>query len=134
MRSSLGLLVVMLLATAVGVIAAHTQSQTVAAPAAPAVPASAPIPRAGTVYIVAGGTNGSGARYVPVTLQVRVGQKVTWINRDTRDHTATADNGAFNSDVLNTGQQYKWTPQRAGTYQYSDYTQSDLQGTIVVQP
>jgi plastocyanin len=132
MRSSLGLLVVMLLAAGIGVVAAHSQSQTVAPRVAQATPVAAPLPRNDTVYILRGG--GGTARYVPAILTVRVGQKVTWLNRDSTGHTATADSGAFNSDVLNPGQHYTWTPKRPGTYPYSDYTQSDLQGTIVVKP
>jgi plastocyanin len=132
MRSSLGLLLVMLLAAAVGVVAAHSQAQTATAPVAQSTPSSVPVPRNGTVYILSAG--GSGPRYAPATLTVRVGRKVTWINRDTTGHTATADGGAFNSDVLNPGQRYTWKPKRPGTYPYSDYTQSDLQGTIVVKP
>jgi plastocyanin len=80
------------------------------------------------------GSGSSGADYVPATLTVRVGQKVTWINRDVSGHTATADDGVFNSDVLNPGQHYSWTPKRAGIYPYSDYNQSNLQGTIIVKP
>jgi plastocyanin len=134
MRSSLGLLVIMLLAAGVGVIAAHSQSQTVATPTAQPAPVSAPLPQSGTVYMLGGVSGGSGASYVPATLTVRIGQKVTWINRDVNGHTATADDGAFNSDVLNPGRRYSWTPKRAGTYPYSDYTQSNVQGTIVVKP
>lgn len=133
MRSSLGLLVVMLLAAAVGVLAAHSQSQTVTAPAAAPTPASVPLPPHGAVYMLGGGASGTGG-YVPATLTVRVGQKVTWINRDSSGHTATADSGAFNTDVLNPGQRYTWKAKRPGTYPYSDYTQSNLQGTIVVTP
>jgi plastocyanin len=134
MRSSLGLLAVMLLAAAIGVVAAHSQSQTTAATVVQSTPVSTPLPRSGTVYILGAGTNGSGPSYSPATLSVRVGQKVTWINRDSNGHTATADTGAFNSDVLNPGQKYSWTPKRPGTYSYSDYTQSTLQGTIDVTP
>jgi plastocyanin len=134
MRSSLGLLAVMLLAAAIGVIAAHSQSQTVAAPAAQSTAAFAPLPHSGTVYMLGGGSSGSGAGYAPATLTVRVGQKVTWVNRDNSGHTATADDGAFNSDVLNPGQRYSWVPKRPGSYPYSDYNQSNLQGTIVVNP
>jgi plastocyanin len=134
MRSSLGLLVIMLLAAGVGVIAAHSQSQVVATPTAQPAPISPPVAQSGTVYMMGPGSGSSGAGYVPATLTVRVGQKVTWINRDVSGHTATADDGAFNSDVLNPGQHYSWTPKRAGTFPYSDYNQSDLQGTIVVKP
>lgn len=134
MRSSLGLLVVMLLAAGVGVIAAHSQSQTVAAPGATPTPFALPSPPAGAVYIVGGGTGPSRAQYDPATQTVHVGQKVTWTNQDSQAHTVTADNGAFNSDVLNPGKSYSWTPKKAGQYSYSDYTASDLQGTLVVQP
>ena len=134
MRSSLGLLAIMLLSAAVGLIAAHSQSQTVAAPAPAATTIPLPAPQPGTIFIVRGGSNGSGATYLPVRLTVRPGQKVTWINQDSAGHTATADSGAFNSDVLGPGQKYSWTPKKSGTYSYSDYTQSDLQGTIVVKP
>lgn len=133
MRSSLGLLVVMLLAAGIGVVAAHSQSPTVAPRVAQSTPAAAPLPRNGTVLILGGGGSGT-ASYVPAVVTVRAGQKVTWINRDSMGHTATADSGAFNSDVLNPGQHYTWTPKRPGTYPYSDYTQSNLQGTIVVKP
>ena len=134
MRSSLGLLAVMLLAAAIGVVAAHSQSQTTSATVAQSTPTPVPLPHSGTVYIIGAGANGSSPGYLPTTLTVRVGQKVTWINRDSSGHTATADNGAFNSDVLNPGQKYTWTAKHPGTYSYSDYTQSTLQGTIVVKP
>ena len=134
MRSSLGLLVIMLLAAGVGVIAAHSQSQTVATPTAQPAALSAGVPQSRTVYMMGGGSGGSGASYVPATLTVRIGQKVTWVNHDVNGHTATADNGAFNSDVLNQGQHFSWTPKQAGTYSYSDYNQSDVRGTIIVKP
>ncbi len=134
MRSSLGLMAVMLLAAAIGVLAAHSQSQTVAAPAVQSTPAATLLPPPNTVYMVGSSANSSGPSYVPTTLKARVGQKVTWINRDSAGHTATADGGEFNSDVLNAGQHYSWTAKRPGAYAYSDYTQSNLQGTIVVSP
>jgi plastocyanin len=134
MRYSLGLLVVMLLAAAIGVVAAHQQSQTTAARSIQATSVSIPTPHGGIVYIIGAGPNGSGPKYLPAKLAVRVGQKVTWINRDTVGHTATADSGAFNTDVLSSGQKYIWTPKHPGTYSYSDYTQANMQGTLDVRP
>jgi plastocyanin len=133
MRFSVGLLVILLVAVAIGVVAAHQQPTTTAAPAPTATPLPTPLPRANTVYMLAGGSNGSGI-YQPSTLTVRVRQKVTWINEDTQDHTATADNGAFNTDVLTPGQKGTWIPKSPGTYTYSDYLHSTMQGTIVVKP
>ena len=131
MRSSLGLLVVMLLAAAIGVVAAHHNRRR----RGQVRPAHVGLnPDAAQRYRLhrRRGTNGVVQMYLPAELTVRVGQKVTWINRDSSGHTATADNGAFNTDVLNPGQKYTWTPKHPGTYSYSDYTQSNLQGTIVV--
>ncbi len=131
MRSSIGLLAIMLLAAAIGVVAAHSQSSTVAAVSVPVTPTPLPPTPPRTVYIL--GT-ASGEMYLPASISVRVGQAVTWVNRDTSDHTATADNGAFNSDVLAPGQRFEWKPRKSGTYPYSDFIQSNAHGTVKVLP
>lgn len=137
MRSSLGLLVVLAAAVVGGVIAAHQQSSSsnastpsVASPASPT-----PVPRHNTVDILpGGGGNGLAGIYAPSTLRIKVGQKVTWINRDVQDHTATADNGAFNTDVLGPRQSRSWTARKPGRYIYSCFIHSDMHGEIIVTP
>lgn len=126
---------VFLLAVAIGLLAAHRQSSTIAAPAAPtSTPTPIPPPAPNTVDIVPNPSDNAVASYNPATLVVRVGQKVTWVNTDTQDHTATADNGAFDTGVLSSGETKSWTPTKPGTYAYGCYIHPQVRGVIVVQP
>ena len=38
--------------------------------------------------------------FSPRTVEIRVGDTVTWTNRDTVAHTATAQNGSFDTGLL----------------------------------
>jgi Cupredoxin-like domain len=119
----------------IGVWAGRSQSPSSAAPAAPSpLPTPLPTPAPGHLDILPDPTGSSSGIYSPAAYTTRVGQKVTFTNLDTMDHTATADNGAFNTDVLAPGQSASWTPTRPGTYTYSDYLNSDIHGTITVKP
>ncbi len=136
MRFSLGLLAIMALAVVVGVLAAHTQSGTAVGPAAVATvaPTSLPVPEIDhvAIYYHAGGN--PVAVFTPATLTLHVGEEVTWENHDSQDHSAVADNGIFNSDVIGPGQTYRWTATKPGTFQYGCFIHPDMRGTIIVQP
>lgn len=126
---------VLFLAVAIGLLVAHQQSSSVAAPVTPtSTPTPIPPPPGNTVDIVANPSDNAVASYSPATLVVRVGQKVTWVNTDTQDHTATADSGAFDTGVLSSGQSKSWTPTKPGTYAYGCYIHPQVRGVIVVQP
>jgi plastocyanin len=56
--------------------------------------------------------------FEPRNLTVRAGTTVQWTNMGQRPHTVTADNGAFNSGNLNSGQGFSFTFSTAGTYPY----------------
>jgi len=56
--------------------------------------------------------------FVPDTVRIKVGQTITWTNKDTAPHTSTALAGAFNSGNLITNQTYQFTFNAAGTYSY----------------
>jgi len=56
--------------------------------------------------------------FVPDTVRIKVGQTITWTNKDTAPHTATALAGAFNSTNLITNQTYQFTFTTAGTFSY----------------
>src|SRR6266480_1748089 len=47
--------------------------------------------------------------FSPVSLTVKTGTKVTWMNNDTVTHTVTADQGAFNSGLLSPGNSFSFT-------------------------
>jgi plastocyanin len=71
--------------------------------------------------------------FSPKTLTVKVGTKVTWTNQDQVGHTATADQGAFNSGILSTGNSFSFTFTKVGTYSYHCNIHHFMMATIVVQ-
>ena len=70
--------------------------------------------------------------FSPLTLTVKTGTKVTWTNKDTVTHTVTADNGAFNSGLLPSGNSFSFTFTQAGTYSYHCNIHHSMMATIVV--
>ena len=71
--------------------------------------------------------------FSPSTLNVSVGDTVTWTNKHTMTHSATADNGTFDSGNLAPGETYSFTFDTAGTYTYKCNIHSSMTGTIVVE-
>lgn len=69
----------------------------------------------------------------PATLTIPVGTKVTWTNRDSVVHTATADGGVFDSAGLAKGQSYSYTFTKPGTYRYGCSVHPAMRGTITVR-
>ncbi len=127
-----GLVIVLGAAVLIGIVAGRSQPPFVssAAPLPTATAIAAPPP--GEVDIVPNPSGQPPDVYRPSTLVVRVGDTVTWFNRSGTDESVTADNGAFGSDVLGTGQPYQWKATKAGTYSYGSYLDPDLRGTIQV--
>src|SRR3954452_21510743 len=56
--------------------------------------------------------------YGPDPVTVQVGGKVTWQNEDTAPHTATADDGSFDTGTLARGKIKSETFKQAGSYPY----------------
>ena len=69
----------------------------------------------------------------PMELTVPVGSTVTWTNIDSVAHTATADDGIFNSGNLNPGQSFSFEFEKAGTYTYNCSYHLSMRGTIIVK-
>ena len=69
--------------------------------------------------------------FSPPTVTINVGESITWTNKDPVDHTATANNGAFNKPVpANTSVTVLFSV--AGTYAYHCSIHPSMTGTIVV--
>jgi plastocyanin len=128
------LVAVLVLAVAIGILTGRAQSQSTAASAPPPAPTPLISPAPGTVHIVSDSAGNPPAQFSPAVLTVHVGEKVTWINDADSDNTATADNGAFNSDVMSSGQSYSWTPKKTGRYTYSCFIHANMHGVIDVKP
>jgi plastocyanin len=56
--------------------------------------------------------------YLPNPAQLSVGSKMTWINKDTAPHTATAINGSFDTSLINAGSSGSAIIKGTGTIQY----------------
>lgn len=86
-------------------------------------------------------TGGAPASGVPVTIQnfafnprsitVKVGDTVTWTNKDSTTHTVTGT--GFVSGELAPGETYSHRFNAAGTYQYICSIHATMEGIVVVQ-
>jgi plastocyanin len=77
------------------------KSALVSAVSALIAPLSAGSSTAGKNYLVVI----AGAAFEPKSLVVRSGDSVTWINNDIVPHTATADDGSWDTGLLNSGEE-----------------------------
>jgi plastocyanin len=68
----------------------------------------------------------------PPNTTVTPGTTVTWVNNDQTPHTATANNGAFDSGTLQPGQSYSFTFDKPGTYAYHCNIHPDMTATVTV--
>jgi len=70
--------------------------------------------------------------YDPDPVTVQVGGKVTWLNRDSVPHTATAEDGSFDTGKLEEGKLKSETFKQAGTYEYICQIHPDMHGVVEV--
>ncbi len=74
----------------------------------------------------------SGHAFNPAQLNVAPGTTVRFVNNDTEPHTATADNGLFDTGVLQPGSSFDVFLDGSGTVNYHCELHPDMQGSIVV--
>ncbi len=72
--------------------------------------------------------------YNPDPVTIQEGGKVIWINRDSEAHTATADDGSFDTGPLEEGKLKSETFKEPGTYTYHCTIHPSMHGTIEVVP
>lgn len=68
----------------------------------------------------------------PSELNIAAGTTVTFVNNGTGLHTATADNGLFDSGELAPGSSYPVVLEGAGTVTYHDELNPEMTGSITV--
>jgi len=74
-----------------------------------------------------------GFAFEPANLTIAAGDSVTFVNADNAPHTATANNGAFDTGRLANGGEAKLTFSSAGTYDYFCAIHPNMTANIVVQ-
>jgi plastocyanin len=89
--------------------------------------AAAPSTRPGAVVHIRDDT------FVPASLTVAVGEKVTFVNDDDDAHTATADDGSWDSEGLNQRQTWVRAFTKAGKVAYHCTVHPMMHGTLVVR-
>jgi plastocyanin len=71
-------------------------------------------------------------KFTPGTITIHVGDTVSWTNNGPTNHTATANDGSFNTGTLKKGQSASHTFTKAGTFAYICEIHPFMKGTIVV--
>jgi plastocyanin len=85
--------------------------------------------------VIARGAMGLGASAFGMNpLQVAPGTQITWTNQDEMPHTATADDGLWDSGLLQPGESFTFTFTGGGTFAYhcSIHGAGMMSGTIIV--
>ena len=72
--------------------------------------------------------------FSPNLITVKTGTPITVINDDNTTHTFTANNGAFDTGDLNSGQRGSVTVARAGTFAYHCEIHPFMKATLRVSP
>lgn len=68
----------------------------------------------------------------PVTLEIPAGTTVTWLNDGEAPHTATAEDGSFDTGQLDPGQDASRSFDQPGSYDYACVFHPQMVGAIVV--
>src|SRR3954453_17195743 len=115
------------------------QTETAPAPAPPAPQvlvdetADAPAPKPKAIAAASGGGTIADFSFAPAPLTVDQGDTVTWVNNGPTPHSATANNGSFNTGILKAGQSGSHPSSQAGTFPNHCHPHPFMRGTIFVQ-
>jgi plastocyanin len=71
--------------------------------------------------------------FAPTSTTIKVGDTVTWTNRDAFSHTSTSDTGAWDTGVIVAGASRSFTFTSAGTFAYHCSIHSFMKATVIVQ-
>jgi plastocyanin len=74
----------------------------------------------------------SNLEYAPDPVRVQAGGKVIWLNEDSVAHTATADDGSFDTGEIDEGKLKSETFKQPGTFAYNCEIHPQMHGTIEV--
>jgi plastocyanin len=74
--------------------------------------------------------NIQGSAFSPATITIKVGDTVTWVNKDSVGHTIVSS--TFQSTLLDTGQSYKMTFNEVGTFDYHCSVHPSMVGKVIV--
>jgi plastocyanin len=70
--------------------------------------------------------------FSPVDTTLKVGDTITWVNRDPFPHTATA-RGAFDSNTIRAGKSWTWRATKTGEFAYVCAFHPTMKGRVRVE-
>jgi plastocyanin len=71
--------------------------------------------------------------FAPATLTIAAGTAVRWTNHDDIPHNVVSEDRSFKSKALDTDEQFTYTFQKPGTYEYFCGLHPRMKGTITVK-
>ncbi|HEX6749290.1 MAG TPA: cupredoxin family copper-binding protein [Longimicrobium sp.] len=71
--------------------------------------------------------------FVPARIEIEAGTTVEWTNNDPLQHSVTADDGSFQSGLIGSGNSWRHTFLRPGTYAFHCTPHPFMKGTVVVK-
>lgn len=71
--------------------------------------------------------------FTPASITVHAGDSVTFVNDDDDAHTATADDGSWDSEGLNQGEKWNHVFAKSGTVKYHCTVHPMMHGIVVVK-
>jgi len=74
-----------------------------------------------------------GTTYQPSTLTVKVGDAVTWQNKDPFPHTVTSKDAGFDSQSIAAGKSWKYTATKRGEFSYTCSLHPTMKATLRVE-
>ena len=72
-------------------------------------------------------------KFVPDRLEVAVGDRVTWVNRDFVPHTVTSKEAGVESGDLKENARWSWTAKKPGEISYICRLHPVMNGSIIVK-
>lgn len=108
-------------------------------PPNPPIPQSKPSEDRPRVQEHAEGVHGTavamdGVSFRPQELIVKVGETVTWTNKDPFPHNVTSATGAFKSEYLDPDQQWQFRVTTVGRFSYKCTLHPGMSRTLIVEP
>jgi len=98
---------------------------------APTVPATSSSKTSTTLKITSAVSLKNLAFY-PSVLNIKIGTKVRWTNKDVVNHTIVSDSGTFNSGILSPGQSFSFTFNKLGSVNYHCTIHPAMKGLIII--
>ena len=72
-------------------------------------------------------------KFLPPTIKVKAGTKLNFVNEDRAGHTATADDGSFDTGSLDGGKEKAVTLEKPGKFPYICDFHPYMKGTVEVE-